>query len=251
MNKIRFGIVACLLVTSVVQAEVKLAPGKWSVNIPATKGTLIVAPDGTQTIVIDPTTVVTVTGVAGGTPIPDPNPQPIPTTTFSKVVSRLTTEALTAGGTKTTGAGISSVYSLVSDSVADGSIPADKAIEAVSAGTSLVMTRVTDKDKWIEFRKGLGDAIDKMEQDGTLNTNRVPDKAKYASMLKEVATSMNSVTGFNGSLTVPQQLVNPNAGIFGDINIQELIALIKMLIDFIKLFKGLVWIVVQSTIVLV
>lgn len=161
-------------------------------------------------------------------PLPTPGG---PQTPFERTVSRLTSEALAAGGTTTTAAGIASVYSLVSESVAKGDIAPERALEAVGAGIRLVMTKSPDSAKWVAFRTTLGDALDTLRQDGSLAT-----KAQYVKVLQEVANGMNSVTGFNGSLSDPGERADPDA-ILGGIDIAKIIELIKLLLELFKLFK--------------
>lgn len=154
-------------------------------------------------------------------------------TPFEKQISLLTTQALSSGGTPTTATGIATVYKLVADSVADGSIPVDKALSAVSLGTSQILIPQADRAAWSLFRTTLSDIFDTLRQDGSLQT-----QAQYSKVFREVSNGINSVTGFNGSTTEPGlSQASPNAGLFGNIDIAKIMEFIKMLIELFKMFK--------------
>lgn len=154
-------------------------------------------------------------------------------TPFEIQISLLTTQALSSGGTPTTATGIATVYKLVADSVADGSIPTDKALSAVSLGTSQVLIPQSDRTSWTVFRTTLAGTFDTLRQDGSLQT-----KEQYTKVFREVSNGINSVTGFNGSTTEPGlSQASPNAGLFGNIDIAKIMEFIKMLIELFKMFK--------------
>src|SRR5688572_17931893 len=91
---------------------------------------LTVAADGTVSV-SGPTNLVRLADLGG------PNPPPVDPvlSPFAQEVQRQTAAVLQAGGSKTTGAALSAVYSLVSEGIADGSIAVDKAFSATKAGT--------------------------------------------------------------------------------------------------------------------
>lgn len=219
----RLAIILAVLSCGVIQAQQITAVDVTDLG----DGTYLLTKNG-GAVSVNPITLIRPTS----NPIPNPPPGPGPQTPFEKTVAKLTSEAIAAGGTETTAAAIASVYSLVSDSVADGSIDHDRALDAVGAGVRLVMGQVSDAAKWAQFRTVLGDALDTIRQDGSLAT-----KEQYVKVLKEIANGMNSVTGFNGDTDNPGEYSNPNAGILGNIDIAKIIELIKLLMELFKLFK--------------
>jgi hypothetical protein len=158
------------------------------------------------------------------TPPTNPNP-PVNPSAFAKEVQLQAKAALDAGGSKTTGAALSSVYSLVSDGVADGSVSTEKVWDALRQATDLLLATQPDGAKWVQFRTDLR------------NGNQLDTKDKIAAVLKDVSVGINLATGFNAE---PKQLakVDPRtAGILEGIDIGRLIELIKLVMELIKLFK--------------
>ena len=196
--------------------------------------TLEVAADGSVTL-----TPATIKTVGPGAPIPNPppgpNPPPAPVTPLEKEVQVQTKAVLDAGGTKTTGAALSTVYSLVGDKVEDGSIPTNQALPAILAATNLVMGQAADKDKWVVWRTAMSAALTKLQQEGSLTT-----KAQYVATFKQIATGLNGATGF--SIAPASLLDSPRTvkelGILGGIDIQKIMDLIKLILDLLKLFGG-------------
>ena len=120
------------------------------------------------------------------TPVPPVDPPPHDPTAFEEAITSLTRSALTSGGSKTTGAALASVYSLVSSSVSAGDIEPDKAFEAVKKGCNTVLAVQPDAAKWATFRTEVGKALTALSADGSLAT-----KAQIVAILKSIADGMN------------------------------------------------------------
>jgi hypothetical protein len=180
--------------------------------------------------------VISVKSIRPGSPPPTfPDGDP---TAFEKEITWLTTAAIKGGGTKTTGAGLSAVYSLVSDEVASGRIASDKWVNAIKAASDAVLNIQPDASQWAGFRDGVGKALTSLQAQGKLAS-----KAQIAGALKEIARGMNTATGFQGS---PSQLVRleaaererrPDAFLEG-IDLPKIVELIKLVIELLKLFGG-------------
>lgn len=197
-------------------------------------GTYLVTVDAAGVVKAVPLKVVRV-----GKPSSPPVDPPPTNETFDEAVNRFTREALANGGTKTTGAGLSSVYSLVSSGVSDGSIAPDKAFAAVKKASDSVVGVQADGAKWKPFRDSVGAALTKLAGDGSLSTGGALDKSKVAAVLQRIADAMNAATGFDGN---PQEVSRQDpstAGILEGIDIAKLIELIKLVMELIKLFGGM------------
>lgn len=182
-------------------------------------------------------TVRKISLLQSGTTPTDPDdpvdPPPPAGTPFEKEISRITKTALDAGGTKTTGAGISAIYSLTADAVSSGQVPPDKALEAVRAGTNLVLSTAADKETWKTWRQSLSDALAALQQDGALKT-----KEQWTATLRSVSKGMNAVTGFTGDTRNPRAMAESGPGILDGIDISKIIELIKMFLELLKIFTG-------------
>jgi hypothetical protein len=216
----KFLLVLLLLVGSVQAADPVLVEG-------LTQGDYHLKVDAAGKVTIRPLQVIRVT--AGPTDPSDPPTAPNPE--FAEAVRLLTKEALSNGGTKTTGAAISSLYSLVADAVEAGSIELTGQMSwsvALKDGTNKILTLQADKAKWADFRTDLGDALTEIAATGKLDT-----KAEVADALRSIAAGMNAATGFSGQT---------NARILGGgkvlegIDIAKLIELLKMILELLKLF---------------
>lgn len=189
-----------------------------------------VASDGSATV--SPLKVVRLGEPTSPTDPTDPN-QPTDPTAFSKAIQAQTQAVLNAGGSKTTGARISAVYSLVANSVADDSIPVAKALDAIKVGTDLALNGQADAAKWVPWRTSTGEALATLQQDGSLTT-----KAQHAQAFREIAAGMNAATGFTGSVTALASADPKTAGILGgNIDLAKIIELIKLLLELFKMFK--------------
>lgn len=163
----------------------------------------------------------------------DPPPPPPPGNPFEAEVERQTKVVLAAGGTATTGAALSSVYSLVAAEVAaDRVIPAS-ALPAVKAATDLVLSKQADGAKWTGWRTAVGDALTILSQQGQLGT-----KEQIASALRQVSNGLNRATGFNGNPQGLLALDPAKLGILDGIDLAQLIELIKLIMELLKLFGG-------------
>lgn len=168
----------------------------------------------------------------GGPTSPPTAPPPVNPSAFSLEVQKQAQAALDSGATKTTGAAISSVYSLVSDGVADGSISTDKVWEALKQATDLVVNTQPDKDKWTKFRADLSTAVTALRNEGKLGT-----KEQIAAALKDVSVGLNLATGFKGNPRALASIDPRTAGILDGIDIAKLIELIKIVLELLKAFK--------------
>lgn len=227
MNRL---ILAALLVCGSLQAaETKLAPGTWRGQAIVT---IVVDAAGNQTVTVDPSAPLVITG--GGGIAPPPGPGPVqPTVGIGAAAAKLTKDTIAAGGTPTTAAGISSAYSLVGDSVSEGKTPPESALGGINFLLDGLLATQPDKDKWTAWRVALGKEFDTVRQDGLLKT-----KEQYAKAFKDVSAGINGVIKFNGSLTAPAQEANANVGFLDKIDIAKLMELIKFLFELWKLFSA-------------
>lgn len=164
--------------------------------------------------------------------LPNP-PAPPPATPFVLEVRKQTAAVLAAGGSKTTAAGLSAVYSLVADGVAEGGLDATKSFEAVKTASDMILGSQPDGAKWATFRSDVGKALTALRDGGKLNT-----KAEIVKAFREIAAGMNLATGFHGD---PRSLagIDPRtAGVLDGINLARIIELIKLVMELLKLFKG-------------
>lgn len=179
--------------------------------------------------------VVPLAGVVDPTDLPDP-PDP-PTgpvlTPFEKEIQSQTKAVLDKGGTKTTGAALSEVYSRVSAGVANGTVDHAQALAAVKAGSNLVLAEMPDSALWATWRTSVGESLTKLQQDGDLTT-----KAQYASALRQVANGLNAATGYTNAAQKAVATGEPGKGILDGIDIAKIIELIKLIMELLKLFKG-------------
>jgi hypothetical protein len=136
---------------------------------------------------------------------------------------------------QTTGAALSSVYSLVADEVLAGRIEPASALPAIKAATNLVLAKQADAAAWAGWRTSVGDALTQLPLD---------TKEQMWSALRQVANGLNRATGFNVS---PAELVKWDAGrlavgkadgILDGIDLAQLVELIKLVMELIKLFQG-------------
>lgn len=166
----------------------------------------------------------------GEQPTPPPTEPNLPA--FEEGVKAATTTVLNNGGSKTTGAAISSVYSLASSGVSDGSISLTNWSKFVKAGTDAVVSAQEDGNKWTTFRTEIGKTLTTLSAEGELDT-----KAEVSAVLKSIANGMNSATGFKGSPAETAKLDPSKAGILEGIDLAKVIELIKLIMELMKLFK--------------
>lgn len=163
-----------------------------------------------------------------------PKPPPVdPADPFVEEVRKQTAAVIAAGGSKTTAAGLSAVYSLVADGVAEGGLDATKSFEAVKTASDMILGSQPDGAKWATFRSDVGKALTALRDGGKLNT-----KAEIVKAFREIAAGMNLATGFHGD---PRSLagIDPRtAGVLDGINLARIIELIKLVMELLKLFKG-------------
>ena len=215
-----------VLSTGIARARTESAATVASVKV-------VVASDGSATV--SPLKVVRLGEPNSPTDPTDPNPPPTDPTAFQKAIQAQTQAVINSGGSKTTGARISAVYSLVANSVADDSIPPSKAFEAIKIGTDLALNGQADAAKWASWRTSTGEALAVLQQDGSLTT-----KAQYVSAFREIERGMNTVTGFKGNVMTLATMDPKEAGILGGgggLELGKIIELIKLLLELFKAFK--------------
>lgn len=192
-------------------------------------GTYLVTVGVDGTVTARPLRVVRVG--APSPPVDPPVDPPHDPTAFEEAITKLAQAAITSGGSKTTGAALSSVYSLVSSGVSDGSIAQDKAFEAVKKASDAVLSIQSDGAKWATFRTEVGKALTALAADGSLTT-----KAQIAAALQSVANGMNAATGFTGQPAAFAKAGEKDAGILDGIDVAKLIELVKLIMELLKLF---------------
>lgn len=178
-------------------------------------------------------TVRPLTLIVPGNPVP--NPAPGPQTPFQTEIQRLTKAALAKGGTATTGAGISSVYSLAADSIDAGTLDISVAPDAVRRGTTAVVNLQKEQGAWQEFADALDGTITTLRAKGDLKT-----KAQFSATFRDVAKGMDAATGYTGKASEVVKLDPAKAGILGNIDLAKLIELIKLIMELFKLFAPMV-----------
>lgn len=191
---------------------------------------LSVSANGTVTL-SSPIQTVSPGGVV--TPPTDPVPNPGNPTDFSKQVQVMTKAVLDNGGSPTTAAALSSVYSLVAADVGKpGGIPEAQAFGAIKLATDTVLNNVADKAKWASWRTDLGTSLETLRQLGVL---------KIPSAFTEVSQGIDLALGKTiyptAILSTPQNQMAAQAKLFENIDIQKLIDLIKLILEIFKAFK--------------
>jgi hypothetical protein len=168
----------------------------------------------------------------------DPPNQPSP---LVLEVERITKTALNRGGTVTTGAGLSSAYSLVAEQVAAGNVQPSGAPTLLTLATDKIFGAVEDDVFWGDWRDAVSGALNDLSAQGQLGT-----KELMAKTLREISWGLDRATGFN---TPTKQVlkITPEAirqhnnralGILDGIDIAKLIELIKLVMELFKLFGG-------------
>ena len=195
---------------------------------------IVVGADGSITAVPLQTVIV------GGKPTdpvdPDPSPDP-----FVEEVRKQTAAVLANGGSKTTGAALSAVYSLVSGGVAEGKIAPGAAFTAVKSATDVVMASQADKDKWTAWRTELAADLNALQSQGLLTT-----KDQVAGVLGDISKGIDKATG-NTLDPLVLGKVRKGAefaidtdgtadGILDGIDLVKLIEIIKLIMELLKLF---------------
>lgn len=177
--------------------------------------------------------------ITPGNPSPSPNPNPTPVpgplTPFQAEIQRLTKVALSEGGTATTGAGISSVYSLAADALDAKTLDPSVAADAVRRGTTAIVNAQKEQVAWADFSTALDDAITTLRAKGDLKT-----AAQFATAFRDVAKGMDSATGFADKPSSVVKMDPSKAGILGNIDLAKLIELIKLIMELFKLFAPVI-----------
>ena len=197
----------------------------------ATPGSYILTVNADRSITVNPIRVV-----RPGLPVPPPTSPP-PTTPpgnpspFELEIERQTKAAISTGGTATTGAALSAVYSLVADEVAAGRMAPGSALPAIKAASDLVLTKQADGALWVGWRQSVGDALFILQQQGALGT-----KEQVSAALKSISVGINRATGFSKGPAELSKVVAPANGILDGVNLQQLMELIRLVMELLKLF---------------
>ena len=220
-----------LLLVSNLHAEVIDTSG-------AKAGTYILTIGADGTVAVSgPTKLVRLSDLKPTDPVdPDPSPDP-----FVEEVRKQTAAVLANGGSKTTGAALSAVYSLVSGGVAEGKIAPGAAFTAVKSATDVVMASQADKDKWTAWRTELAADLNALQSQGLLTT-----KDQVAGVLGDISKGIDKATG-NTLDPLVLGKVRKGAefaidtdgtadGILDGIDLVKLIELIKLIMELLKLF---------------
>lgn len=222
-------VIAVLVAVSLLAIGGTATAGEVAVVIDDAKaGTYLVTVGTDGTVAVNPIRVVR----PGLPPVGPPPDQP--PTTFEAEVERQTKAVLTAGGSPTTGAALSSVYSLVADEVAAGRLAPGSALPAVKAATDLVMSKQADAAAWASWRTTIGDALTILSQQGKLGT-----KEQVAAALRQVSGGLKRASGLNMTVAEVLKLQPDMLGILDGIDFAQLIELIKLIMELLKLFGGL------------
>jgi hypothetical protein len=162
----------------------------------------------------------------GSAPQPPGNPDaPSP---FELEVKRRAQTVLDNGGTKTTAVGIASVYSLVADGVDSGAIKMDQWEGLLKAATDTVLNnRPEDAAKWVKFTTDMRLAVEQFKGEGRLDTAQ-----RVAVMLDSAAT------GTPATVSRLKDTDGKADGILDGIDLAQLIELIKLIMELLKLFSG-------------
>ena len=148
---------------------------------------IVVGADGSITAV--PLQTVKV----GGKPTDpvDPDPTDPDGDQIKALISSLTKDALAAGGTKNTGAALSSVYLAASEAVKQGKVKPGESADKVKDVLDAVMILQGDRDAWRVWRTTISEAIATAESNGSLQTAN-----QYAAMYKLVGDGVKAAVGF-------------------------------------------------------
>lgn len=186
-----------------------------------------VTTDGKGGAVIVPLVGLVKVGQPNPNPVPVPLPVPPPgnPTVFETQIQKLTQAALDKGGTKTTGAGLSEIYSRTAAGVADGSIPLDKSYTAIRDTTKALLAIQGEADKWAAWDEAIDESI-------TIWRAQGKPAAHFVTVYREVASGSNRATGYKGNAAA----YPAEKGIFDGINIEQIIKLIELIMKLLTLF---------------
>jgi hypothetical protein len=140
---------------------------------------------------VSPLEVVVVGKPSPKPPPVDPDPVDPDGDQIKGLVSSLTKDALAAGGTKNTGAALSSVYLAASEAVKQGKVKPSESADKVKDVLDAVMILQADRDAWRVWRTTISEAIATAESNGSLQT-----ADQYAAMYKIVGDGVKAAVGF-------------------------------------------------------
>lgn len=214
-----------LALVLVLAPVLALAQGVTAVDVSnLAEGESLVVTKKAGAWIVRPFTLLT----PGSGPTIPPTIPPGTLTPFQAEIQRLTKAALAKGGTETTGAGISSVYSLAADGLENKTLDVAVAADAVRRGSDAVVKLQKEDGFWFEFTSTLDATITTLRAKGDLKT-----KEQFAATFRDVAKGMDSATGFTGPKSAQAK---SGMGILGNIDLAKLIELIKLIMELFKLF---------------
>ena len=150
---------------------------------------LTIGADGTVAV-SGPTKLVRLSDLKPTDPV-DPDPTDPDEDQIKALISSLTKDALAAGGTKNTGAALSSVYLAASEAVKQGKVKPGESADKVKDVLDAVMILQGDRDAWRVWRTTISEAIATAESNGSLQTAN-----QYAAMYKLVGDGVKAAVGF-------------------------------------------------------
>jgi len=189
---------------------------------------LTVGADGS--VSLRPTRLIRV----GSNPLPPSDPQP-PLSPFATEVRNQATTVLNSGGSPTTAAAISIVYSRTADRVAADSLPLGSIFTALKDATDAVMALQSDRDKWPGFRTALSDALATLQQQGQLTT-----KEQYVSALRDISRGVADAAGYTPAVQEMVESKNAEQPFIGGIDIARLLELLNLILTILERFGGAV-----------
>lgn len=209
---------------------------------PGSKFVVVVNPDG-KSVTVRPLTQSVKLASLGPTVPTDPTDPTVPPdqpTELTLQVEKSAKAVLTAGGSKVTAAGLSSVCSLLAEEVKAGRIATGDTTKAAAQGFDKVLGTMADGGKWFTFRIQFVDALNELQAKGLLR-----DKEQWAGALLEFSAGLDRAVG---ETIVPRELASLSGAqlakadaLFENFDIEQLkqlIELIKMLIDLFRSFGG-------------
>lgn len=229
-------LLAAFLALSLFAASAPAQTPLIAIEVPA-EGEYYLKVDAAGNVTIRPMRLIKV-----GTPQPPDNPD---SSAFTREVASLTKSALDSGGKPTTAVAIASVYSLVADGVDSDNIGLNQWADLTKTATDAVLNKQADGVKWTEFRQRLGAALTALQAQGLLDS-----KKEVVDALREVSQGIKNGAGAaNWNLRDVASLDRAGRdrwdredgkadGILDGIDLAQLIELIKLIMELLKLFGG-------------
>ena len=185
--------------------------------------------------------------VGGGSPPTNPPPTDPDEPADKELIENirlLTVKALDQGGTKTTGAALSSVYSLVSKGVRNETIKPAQVRDKISDTIDAVMTFQADHRAWEQWRTWVSEMLATGEQRGSLQT-----ADDWADVCELISQGLDKATGFNAATAEELVKLKGNReaqlaydtdgkadGILDGINLDQIIRLIELIMRLLEMW---------------